>query len=397
MTSTSLESVAQEQSSKVVVLRLLPLTLAVFIAFLVIGMQLPVLPLHLHHSLGMSTSVIGLVVGAQFIAALCSRAWAGNLADMRGAKWAMTLGLLLASLSGVVYLSSLAFTQVPSVSVWGLLIGRIVLALGESLVVTGALGWGIGKVGPQNAGQVMAWNGMAMYGAYSLGAPLGVAINSAWGFAGVSLGSILIPLLALLAIARIKGVSATATRRTPFYRAIGAVWVPGLGLALCSVGFGVITAFIALLFSTRDWGDSSLVFSAFGLAFLTARLFCSHLPDRLGGARVAMVCVAIEALGLLMIWGAEGTPSVYIGAALTGIGYSLAFPGFGVEAVRLAPPQTRALAMGAYVAFLDIALGLTSPLAGLMAQSWGVASVYLAGAVSVGLSFFVALQLLSKR
>ena len=86
-----------------------------------------------------------------------------------------------------------------------------------------------------------------------------------------------------------------------------------------------------------------------------------------------------------------------LGAALTGFGYSLAFPGFGVEAMRRAPPQTRALAMGAYVAFLDIALGVTSPLAGVLAQGWGVDTVYLAGAVAVALSVLVALTLLGGQ
>ncbi|MGC7960610.1 arabinose transporter, partial [Salmonella enterica] len=56
-----------------------PLTLAVFIAFLTIGLQLPVLPLHLKEALGMNATVVGVVVGAQFAAALLSRAWAGNV------------------------------------------------------------------------------------------------------------------------------------------------------------------------------------------------------------------------------------------------------------------------------------------------------------------------------
>ncbi len=56
-----------------VFLRLFPITLAVFIGFLTIGMQLPVLPLHLHETLGMGTLVVGAVIGAQFVAALLSR------------------------------------------------------------------------------------------------------------------------------------------------------------------------------------------------------------------------------------------------------------------------------------------------------------------------------------
>lgn len=377
-----------------VFLKLLPVTLAIFIGFLALGMQMPVLPLHLHETLGMGTLVVGLVVGSQFIAALLSRSWAGNFADLRGAKRAVVAGLLVAASSGLVYLASLAFLAAPAASVWIVLLGRVLLALGESLIVTGAMGWSIGLVGPQNAGKVMVWTGIAIFGAYALGAPAGVAVNARWGFAGIAVATVLLALLALAAVSGVRAVAPTATRRTPFYKVLGAVWEPGLGLALSSVGFGLVTAFIALLFAARDWGDSSLAFTAFGVAFIGARLGFGHLPDRIGGARVALVSVAIEAVGQLLIWGADTAPAAYLGAALTGFGYSLAFPAFGVEAVRRAPPQTRSLAMGAYVAFLDIALGITSPVAGAWAGAWGIGSVYLAGAVAVGLSLVVALRML---
>ncbi|MFK3707640.1 putative MFS family arabinose efflux permease [Raoultella sp. BIGb0138] len=380
-----------------VFLTLLPLVAAVFIGFLIIGMQLPVLPLHLHGTLGMSTLVVGLVIGSQFVAALLSRSWAGNFADIHGAKRAMAIGLLVTAASGVLYLLSLLFIHAPVTSVWILLAGRIVLALGESLLVTGAMGWGIGLVGARHAGKVMSWNGIAMYGAYALGAPLGVAFNVWGGFFGLSLAVLLVPFIALLIIAKVRGVAPVSAAKTSIFTVLNAVWQPGLGLALCSVGFGVIEAFIALLFTARHWGNASLAFTAFGLAFIMARIFFGHLPDKLGGARVALVCVMIEALGQLFIWRADTLSLALLGAALTGFGYSLAFPGFGVEAVRRAPPQTRSLAMGAYVAFLDVSLAITAPLAGALAGKWGIGSVYLAGAIAVSLSVIMALILLAGR
>ncbi|QZY90933.1 arabinose transporter [Pantoea dispersa] len=380
-----------------VFITLLPVTLAVFIAFLTMGMQLPVLPLHLQQNLGMDTLAIGTVIGAQFVASLLTRSWAGNFADMRGAKRAVLTGLLVVASSGVIYLISLLFVDRPASSVAILLLGRVVLALGESLLATGALGWGLGLVGPANAGKVMAWIGIAIYGAWALGAPLGVAIYHGWHFTGIAMAIIVVPLLPLMFITQVRAVAPTSTKRTPFYKVMGAVWRPGLGLALASVGFGMITAFIALLFATKAWGNASLAFTAFGVAFIAARLFFAHLPDKLGGARVALVCVLIEACGQLLIWRADDATLVYFGAALTGFGYSLAFPAFGVEAVRRAPPHTRSLAMGAYVAFLDIALAITSPLAGALAAHRGVASVYLAGAIAVALAMLVALSLMARQ
>ena len=223
-----------------------------------------------------------------------------------------------------------------------------------------------------------------------------MAVDARWGFTGIAVATAVIPLAALAIVAGLPATRPAAQRRTPFYRVLGAVWVPGLGLALSSVGFGVITTFAALLFAARAWGPASVAFTAFGLAFIGARLLFGHLPDKLGGARVALACVLVEVMGQLLIWGADSVALAAVGAALTGFGYSLAFPAFGVEAVRRAPPQARGAAMGAYLAFLDNSLGVTGPAAGLIAGAAGVGAVYLAGAVMVALSLAVALVLLRQ-
>jgi hypothetical protein len=57
---------------------LLPIMSAVFIAFIVIGLAVPVLPLHVHQSLGLGTFLVGLVAGSEFGAAIVSRVWAGQ-------------------------------------------------------------------------------------------------------------------------------------------------------------------------------------------------------------------------------------------------------------------------------------------------------------------------------
>jgi MFS family permease len=380
-----------------VFLALAPISLSVFVGFLTIGLPLPVLPLHLHNTLGLTPLLIGVVIGTQFVASVFSRAWAGRLADARGPKRAVVTGYFIASLSGLAYLASWALIQSTTASICVLLLGRLLLGCAESLIATGSMSWGIGLVGQQNAGKVMAWTGVSIYAAYAAGAPIGVAVYAQWGFVGISVATFLIPLLAVAIVAAFPGVAPMSARPVPFYKVLGAVWVPGLGLSLCSIGFGVITSFIALLFSAKAWGNASLAFTAFGLAFIGARALFSHLPDKLGGAKVALVCVLIETVGQLLIWGATSAPIAYVGTALTGFGYSLAFPGFGVEAVRRAPPQSRGVAMGAYVACLDISMAITGPLAGAIATRWDVTTVYLFAAIAVALSTGVALRLLLNQ
>src|SRR3954453_12033266 len=107
MSATVLDSPAVIKSS--VTSALLPIMTVVFLGFLIIGMALPVLPLHVHQGLGMSTFVVGLVAGSQFIASLITRVWSGRYADSRGAKRAVLAGLVAAVAGGLLYLLSLRF------------------------------------------------------------------------------------------------------------------------------------------------------------------------------------------------------------------------------------------------------------------------------------------------
>ena len=361
---------------------LLPIMGVVFIAFLVIGLAMPVLPLHVHQGLGLSTFVVGLVAGSQFAASLVSRVWAGRHADSRGAKHTVVVGLVAAAAAGLLYLLSLRFVSTPATSVTILLLGRALLGAGESFIITGAQSWGLTLAGPQNTGKVLAWMGTAMYAAFALGAPAGTALYAGYGFAAIALATTLVPLATLLLVAPVRPVAPTTHVRSGLTKVIAAVWVPGVGLALSSVGFGAITAFVSLLFAARGWTVWP-AFTAFAVTFIFARVFFGHLADSVGGAKIALICTLIEAAGQALIWLAPSSAMALVGAALTGFGYSLVYPGFGVEAVRRAPPESRGLAMGAYTAFLDVALGLASPALGLIAGVADLGTVFLVSTLVV--------------
>jgi MFS family permease len=372
---------------------LLAIIAAVFGAYLVIGFAMPVIPLHVHQGLGLSTFVVGLVAGAQYAATLVSRLWSGHYADSRGAKHAVVTSLLIAVIAGFLYLLSLRFVGAPVTSVTVLLVGRAVLGVAESLITLGAFVWGLKLVGPQNTGKVMAWIGTAMYVAYAIGAPASTALYAGYGFAAIALATTLIPLVTLLLVTWLHPVAPTPRARPEFTRVIGAVWVPGLGLALSSIGFGALTTFIVLLFTQQGWGQVWLALTAFSIVFVIGRLTFGHLPDKVGGARIALVCVLIEATGQALIWLAPWSTLALFGAVLTGFGYSLVYPGFGVEAVRRAPPENRGLATGAYTAFLDLALGLANPALGLVASRTGIRAVFLVSTLVVMCAAVIAVRL----
>jgi MFS family permease len=374
---------------------LLPIMAIVLVAFLIIGLALPVLPLHLHQHLGFGAFIVGLVTGSQFGASLLSRVWAGRYADGQGPKRAVIVGLLTAVAAGILYFVSLRFEDAPKVAVSIVLLGRALLGGAESFIITGAVSWGLVLAGPENAGRVIAWIGMAMFAALAVGAPLGTALYSLGGFAAVALATALMPLVSILLVSILSGVPPQFGNKPPFRTVAAAVWLPGFGSALSTIGFGSILAFGSLLAAQRGWSPVWLVFTAFAVSLVAARLLLGHLPDQLGGAKVALACVLIETAGLVLIGFAPGRALAATGAALTGFGYSLVYPGLGVEAVRRAPAQSRGLAMGAYTVFLDIALGFGTPALGLIAGRFGLDTAFLVSALIALGTAAVALGLLS--
>jgi MFS family permease len=374
---------------------LLPIMGVVFVAFLVIGLAMPVLPLHVHDGLGLGTFMVGLVAGSQFAASLVSRPWAGHFSDSRGAKRGVVVGLLAAAASGLVYLLSLSFAGAPLASAAILLLGRGLLGAAESFIITAAVSWGLALADPRSTAKVIAWVGSAMFAAFAIGAPAGSALYATYGFTAIAFATAAAPLLTLLLVAPLPTVAPVPHARFSFGKVVGAVWVPGFGAALGSVGFGAVTTFVALLFANRGWTDGWLAYTAYAVAFILARLFFSHVADAIGGAKVALVCALIEAVGQALIWLAVRPEMALVGAALTGFGFSLVYPGFGVEAVRRVPAQSRGLAMGAYTAFLDLAQGLASPALGLIATGASLNIVFLASAVTVLCAAFVASWLIA--
>ena len=111
-------------------------------------------------------------------------------------------------------------------------------------------------------------------------------------------------------------------------------------------------------------------------------IFLSGAPDKFGGARVALFSLLVEIAGQLLIWaGFSGTLTI-LGAALTGTGMSLIFPSLGQLAVKKVAPANRGMAVAAYNAFFDLGLGLTAPLAGLIAGQSHYQNVYLFGTLA---------------
>ncbi|CAO3429202.1 arabinose transporter [Azospirillum endophyticum] len=353
---------------------------ALFCGYLAVGLPLPVLPLFIHDKLGFSTLAVGLAIGIQFLATVLTRGYAGRLTDQHGGKRSALQGAAISALAGLLYLVA----SLPGISLGiGLAIivaGRLAAGLGESQFVTGCVSWSIASVGPQRAGMSMSWTGIAMFAALAIGSPVGMLLYQNYGLEAAMAACIVAPLASIAIASRRTSYASPVGPRLPFHKVISQIWREGVGLMLQGVGLSGLTAFASLYFAARHWDSAGLVMTAFGVGFIVVRVAFGSLPDRTGGYRVALWSLVIEAAGQGMIWSAPTDVMALAGALVTGLGCALVFPALGVEALKQVPPANRGSAMGAFVAFLDIAYGVSGPVAGVIAGRFGYAAVYLFGA-----------------
>ncbi len=357
--------------------QILTFTYFTFVCYLSIGLPLAILPAYVHLRMGFSAMLAGLVISIQYIATFLSRPWAGRISDRQGAKVSVLWGMGASTASGFFLLAAVALHFKPWLSFLSLIASRLALGVGESLGSTGATLWGIASAGPENTAKVISYNGVSTYGGLALGAPLGVVLENAWGLTSIGVLTILLCGVSYAIAARKAPVLVEPGKHLPFRHVLGRVAPHGMGLALAGVGYSVLATFVTLFYASRHWNGAALCLTGFGLAFIFARLVFIRAIDRFGGFQVALVCIAVESTGVLLLWLAGSPWMAFAGAALTGFGNSLVFPALGVEAVRRVSQENRGTALSVYTVFADVSFFLVGPVAGAVIGAFGYRSVFL--------------------
>ena len=354
--------------------------------------------MHVHLQLGYGTVLAGLVVSTQYVATVLSRPRVGRMVDVLGPKRIVVVGLFICAASGLFTFAAAFFHLPASLSLAILLLGRLLLGVGESMVGTGATMWGIGRVGAQHIAKVISWNGVATFTALAVGAPFGVLLQQYWGFASAGLVIFAVSLAAVALALRMPRIPVSPSRHLPFAHIFWSVAPHGTVLALGGIGFGVLATFITPLFRAISIGQAlPSRYLSMELAFVVTRILFNGLITRIGGFPVALVSLFIEIFGLLLLGLARVPSAAFVAAALIGIGYSLVFPSLAVEAVRYIPNENRGTALGAYNAFIDLSLFLAGPIAGAIISHAGYRNLFLISAAGVFLAFCLTILLASRH
>lgn len=387
----------KELSSKHIRLEIAGFVFLTFTGYLVIGFSLAVLPVFIHHTLGYSTVVAGIVISLQYVTTFLTRGYSGKIVDLRGPKPVVLISMSSFAVSGVLLAFSGVFSSNPLLCLSILIITRLVTGCAEGMIGASPVNWAMLKAGEEHTATAISYNGIASYGALAIGAPLGVLLADRIGLTGIGIIIILIASFGYVTANRKKALKENKTsQRQPFFKVLKTVSPFGICLALGGLGFGAISTFITLYYQYMKWPNGALCLTVFGILFILGRVFFSKMIDRYGGLKVSIVSLAFEVLGLLILWQAKSPSIALAGAAVTGLGFSLIFPALGVEAVKLVAPSNKGSALAGYGLFIDISLGVTGPLVGAVADHLGMLHIYQVSAAIVFTGFIIAIVILYR-
>lgn len=335
------------------------------LGLLSVGATLPVIPRYVQGPIGGGDFSVGLVTGAFAITGLACRPIAGNLADRRGRRPIVILGALLTAIAGALYF-------IPA-GVPGLVVARLFLGAGEGMVYTAGSAWVVDLAPPEKRGRIIGYYGLAIWGGLTLGPPIGELLLRASSFEMVWAFAMAAPLLGAAIAWRIPDTFTNVSPEPIAARRLieRTSLLPGVGLALGSMGFASVAAFLVLHLEARDIGHGAEVFAAFAATVVLARLAGGWLPDRYGPVPCIIGVGAVECAGLLAIMTADSLAVAVAGAMALGAAFSLLLPSLALLAVNRVPESRRGAAMGTLTAFFDVGIGLGAPLAGVAASLGG--------------------------
>jgi MFS family permease len=332
-----------------------------FCGLIAIGAVLPVLPRFVHGPLDSGNVAVGVVIGSYAITGLLLRPFAGRLADHRGRKPTVLLGSILVAIGGFMYLLPLG--------VGGLIAARLVLGAGEGAVFTAGSAWIVDLAPVERRGRVIGLYGLAVWSGLSIGPLIGELLLHASGYTLVWIFAGTAPLIGALLATRLPDpFQPIASQEDEHHALIEREAIrPGVALALGSIGYAAIAAFVVLHLDARGVGHGATVFGAFATMVVLTRLIGGDLPDRVGPVRVAIAAAVVEAIGLTTIGVAHSLPVALVGALAMGAAFSLLYPSLSLIVVNRVSETRRGAALGTFTAFFDAGVGLGAPLAGAAA------------------------------
>lgn len=372
-----------------------------FTADVISGIVFPSFSLYAQ-SLGASLALIGALTATGGITQMLAAVPVGMLANKRGHRNVILAGMALFAISSFLY------TVVPNPY---LLLGVRILA---GLASVSVFFVGLAYLGDVTSSRerglaVGLWTTIQGIG-FTVGPVIGGAVASAHGYSASFQMAAIIGLVGFVGLRQVLKPGAVTSVR-PLRRAGGrGSWVDAivrrpillgatLGNLVGQMVFGIVFSFFPLYAVSASMGEASVgaIFSLRAFASAASRLPTGLLTARIPSQYLLLASLVVDMAAMLALsWTA--TPFVLAAlVAVEGLAYGVLLTAGQACVTEHSPEGERAMVVGFYSGAGSIGSAAGSLAMGVVAQVWGLPSVFRATGVLVGLGIAVLLWAALRR
>ncbi len=347
------------------------------------------LPIYIISELEGTTQQVGVVTSVFLLSTVLFRPLSGRWLDILGRKYILlpALALFLAF--------SMMYVWVTSVSLLIALRFLHGISFGLGSTATGTVATDVIPEGRKGEG--IGYYALSYNIAMVTGPFFGLAIVNVFPFRVLFLVLSLISLLSFLfavftnSAVIVSKAQPTEETRWNWRNYIEPRAVPAslTGMVLSFTFSGFLT-FIPIY--AKDIGLPQLAgafFATYALAMVFSRPFTGKAFDHYGPHVVVYPCIALYVVGLIGLSQANSPASLLLAAAVIGAGFGSLSPCLQSIAVKVTQSRRRGLAIGTYLTFFDIGVGLGAIILGIVASNSGFRYMYICSSLIVASSAMI--------
>lgn len=334
---------------------------------------LPTLPLYVEF-VGGTRQQIGLVMGSFAIGLLLSRRWLGPLADIRGRKLVLLLGVFVAFLAplGYLWVNSIPF----------LLIIRAFHGISVAAFTTGysALVTDLSPEGRR--GELIGIMTLVNPVGMALGPALGGILQVWLGYPPLFVMSSSLGLASLLLLTRLKESRTIIEKEKisdkntsdQYWQLLGTpqLRTPTLILFLVGLVFGTLSTFIPLFIQeTGVKLNPGLFYTTAAIASFSARLLIGRASDHYGRGLFITGGLLCYTISMFILCISHDTSAFLLAALLEGAGGGTVFPMMLALISDRCSSQQRGRFFSLCVGGFDLGMAIAGPVLGFIAEKVG--------------------------
>jgi MFS family permease len=337
---------------------------------------LPTIPLYVK-SLGADDGLIGIVMASFAIGLLLLRPQFGKLADSKGRKIVLLMGIVVAAIAPVLHISTQSIPLLIGVRAFhGLSIAAFTTAY-SALVVDIAP--------PENRGELIGYMSLVNPVGMAIGPAVGGYLQKATSFEMVFFFATAIGLLSLMLGSQVKapGVSAkpreTNQSEARFWELLASdrIRVPTITMLLIGTAFGAIATFVPLYIESMKLDlNPGLFYTSAAVSSFMVRFVAGKASDRYGRGLFITIGLACYAIALLLLWRATTVPSFLLSGLLEGMGGGLFLPIMIALVADRSEAFERGRIFALFVSGFDLGIALAGPIFGSVAGAFGYQGAY---------------------